>query len=115
MPKLRDEIVARVDKLNLPSYSGFVMPKLTAVTATDGTITDVTISYPQDLTKQMLEFAESAAPSAAVSGSRVSDPAAPSGCSLPGPGSGGLSPPARLTLEQVVHRARSDKSRERPF
>ena len=28
--KLRDEIVARVDKLNLPSYSGFVMPKLTA-------------------------------------------------------------------------------------
>ena len=30
--KLRDEIVARVDKLNLPSYSGFVMPKLTAVT-----------------------------------------------------------------------------------
>ena len=28
--KLRDEVVARVDKLNLPSYSGFVMPKLTA-------------------------------------------------------------------------------------
>ena len=31
-PKLRDEIVARVDKLNLPSYTGFVMPKLAAVT-----------------------------------------------------------------------------------
>ncbi len=55
-PKLRDEIVARVDKLNLPSYSGFVMPKLTAVTAADGSVTDVTISYPQDLTKQMLEY-----------------------------------------------------------
>ena len=54
--KLRDEIVARVDKLNLPSYSGFVMPKLTPVTAADGAITDVTISYPQDLTKQMLEY-----------------------------------------------------------
>jgi dipeptidyl-peptidase-3 len=54
--KLRDEIVARVDKLSLPSYSGFVMPKLTAVTAADGAITDVTISYPQDLTKQMLEY-----------------------------------------------------------
>ena len=27
--KLRDEVVARVDKLQLPSYSGFVMPKLT--------------------------------------------------------------------------------------
>lgn len=48
--------MGRVDKLNLPSYSGFVMPKLTPVTAADGSITDVTISYPQDLTKQMLEY-----------------------------------------------------------
>ena len=31
-PKLRDEVVARVDKLDLPSYTGFVMPKLEAVT-----------------------------------------------------------------------------------
>jgi dipeptidyl-peptidase-3 len=54
--KLRDEIVARVDKLGLPSYSGFVMPKLTAVTGADNAITDVTISYPQDLTTQMLEY-----------------------------------------------------------
>ena len=55
-PKLRDEIVARVDKLNLPSYSGFVMPKLTPVTGADGKITDVKISYPLDLTAQMLEY-----------------------------------------------------------
>jgi dipeptidyl-peptidase-3 len=55
-PKLRDEIVARVDTLQLPSYSGFVMPKLTAVTSADGAVTDVTISYPLDLTKQMLEY-----------------------------------------------------------
>ena len=55
-PKLRDEIVARVDKLNLPSYSGFVMPKLTPVYGADSAITDVTISYPQDLTRQMLEY-----------------------------------------------------------
>jgi dipeptidyl-peptidase-3 len=55
--QLRDEVVARVDKLNLPSYTGFVMPKLTAVTGGDGTITDVTISYPMSLTKQMLEYA----------------------------------------------------------
>ena len=54
-PKLRDQIVARVDKLNLPSYSGFVMPKLTPVIV-DGQITDVTISYPMDLTQQMLEY-----------------------------------------------------------
>jgi dipeptidyl-peptidase-3 len=55
-PKLRDEVVARVDKLNLPSYSGFVMPKLSPVVAPDGAIADVTISYPQDLTTQMLEY-----------------------------------------------------------
>ena len=55
--KLRDEVVARVEALKLPSYSGFVMPKLTAVTDAAGMITDVTISYPQDLTAQMLEFA----------------------------------------------------------
>jgi dipeptidyl-peptidase-3 len=56
-PALRDQVVARVDRLQLPSYSGFVMPKLTPVTDAAGTITDVQISYPQDLTKQMLEFA----------------------------------------------------------
>ena len=55
-PKLRDEILARVDKLNLASYTGFVMPKLTPVTGADGKITDVTISYPMDLTAQMLEY-----------------------------------------------------------
>jgi dipeptidyl-peptidase-3 len=54
--KLRDEVVGRVDKLSLPSYSGFVMPRLDAVKGADGSITDVTISYPQDLTKQMLEY-----------------------------------------------------------
>ncbi len=54
-PKLRDEVVARVDRLNLPSYTGFVMPKLEAKMK-GTTITDVAISYPQDLTKQMLEF-----------------------------------------------------------
>ena len=55
-PKLRDEIVARVDKLNLPSYTGFVMPKLTPVTNANGEITDIKISYPKDLTAQMLEY-----------------------------------------------------------
>ena len=32
------------------------MPKLTAVTGPDGKVTDVTISYPMDLTTQMLEY-----------------------------------------------------------
>ena len=59
-PALRDEVVARVDKLNLPSYTGFVMPKLTPVRGASGEITDVQISYPQDLTKQMLEYSSQA-------------------------------------------------------
>ncbi len=54
--KLRDEVVARVEKLNLPSYTGFVMPRLEPVTSSSGEITDVRISYPQDLTAQMLEY-----------------------------------------------------------
>ncbi|MCM3879195.1 MAG: dipeptidyl peptidase 3, partial [Vicinamibacterales bacterium] len=57
-PALRDEIVSRVDRLNLPSYTGFVQPKLEAVPDEDGAIGDVRISYPLDLTVQMLEFSE---------------------------------------------------------
>jgi dipeptidyl-peptidase-3 len=60
--KLRDEVVARVDRLKLPSYTGFVMPKLEAVTNAAGEITDVTISYPRDLTKQMLEYSAATRP-----------------------------------------------------
>ena len=55
-PALRDQVLERVELVNLPSYSGFVMPKLEPVTGTDGEIIDVNISYPQDLTRQMLEY-----------------------------------------------------------
>ena len=55
-PAQRDEVVKRVDALKLPAYTGFVQPKLTAATAADGSITDVKISYPMDLTTQMLEY-----------------------------------------------------------
>ena len=55
-PGLRDEVVARVEHLKLSSYTGFVMPKLEPEYGPDGAITDVFISYPCDLTTQMLEF-----------------------------------------------------------
>jgi dipeptidyl-peptidase III len=55
-PRLRDEIVARVDRLNMPSYTGFVQPRLEPDHAPDGRIIDVKISYPLDLTAQMLEY-----------------------------------------------------------
>ena len=55
-PKLRDQVVERYQKLDRPAYTGFVMPKLTAVRNQHGQITDVTISYPMDLETQMLEW-----------------------------------------------------------
>jgi dipeptidyl-peptidase-3 len=55
-PELRNEIVARVDRLKLPSYTGFVMPTLTPVRDAAGAIVDVQISYLCDFAKQMLSY-----------------------------------------------------------
>ena len=61
-PALRDEVVARVDHLKLPSYTGFVMPKLEAATGPSGAIADVVISYPCDFARQMLEYSAATRP-----------------------------------------------------
>ncbi|MCO8124648.1 dipeptidyl peptidase 3 [Stieleria sp. TO1_6] len=53
---LRDEVMRRYADLDQPAYTGFVQPQLTPVTDDQGTITDVKISYPQDLEKQMLQW-----------------------------------------------------------
>jgi dipeptidyl-peptidase III len=55
-PALRDEVVARVEHLGLPSYTGFVMPRLCPVLDRAGEIVDVRIEYPLDFTRQMLEY-----------------------------------------------------------
>jgi dipeptidyl-peptidase III len=55
---LRDEVVARVARVGLPSYTGFVMPRLDAVRNDEGAIVDVAISYPQDFTAQMLDYSK---------------------------------------------------------
>jgi dipeptidyl-peptidase-3 len=55
-PALRDEVVARVDRLDLPSYTGFVMPRLDPVLGPDGVVVDARISYPCSLSAQMLEY-----------------------------------------------------------
>jgi dipeptidyl-peptidase-3 len=57
-PALRDEIVARVDHLDMPSYTAFVMPSLEPVHDASGTLADATISYPRDFTAQMLAYAD---------------------------------------------------------
>jgi dipeptidyl-peptidase-3 len=53
---LRDEVVARVDALKLPSYSAFVMPRLSPVHDDSGAIRDIEVTYPCDLESQMLEY-----------------------------------------------------------
>jgi dipeptidyl-peptidase III len=60
-PALRDEVVARVDQLDMPSYTAFVMPRLEPVRH-GSEIADVLITYPGDFTAQMLEYAEAARP-----------------------------------------------------
>jgi dipeptidyl-peptidase-3 len=59
---LRDEVVERVASVGLPSYTGFVQPRLEPVVDADGVITDVRISYPQDFTAQMLEYSGKSMP-----------------------------------------------------
>jgi dipeptidyl-peptidase-3 len=58
-PALRDEIVARVDALDLPTYTAFVMPRLSLEQDDEGVATDVIVSYPCDLATQMLEYSAS--------------------------------------------------------
>lgn len=53
-PALRDEVVARYSTLDVPSYTGFVMPRLTAKRNAAGEVVDVTIDYPCSLEEQML-------------------------------------------------------------
>jgi dipeptidyl-peptidase-3 len=55
-PKLRDEVQERVKKLDIPSYTGFVMPKLEPVRDPQGKVTDIRVSYPLDLAKKMIEY-----------------------------------------------------------
>ena len=56
-PDLRDEVVRRVEALDLASYTAFVMPELTPVRDDRGDVVDVRISYPQDFAAQMLAYA----------------------------------------------------------
>lgn len=71
-PALRDEVVRRYETLGVPSYSGFVMPRLSPVWGPDGALADVTISYPESLATQMLEWSGRRLPPVAL----PADPAA---------------------------------------
>jgi dipeptidyl-peptidase-3 len=54
--RLRDEVRSRAERLNLPLYIGFVQPNLDPVYDYAGRLSDVTMTYPQDLASQMLGY-----------------------------------------------------------
>ena len=55
-PELRDQVVERYAKLNMPTYWAGVNADLTAKFDPAGKITSVTISYPRDFVKQQLSY-----------------------------------------------------------
>lgn len=56
-PKLRDEVVARYQKLNVPAYWSGINSDLTGHFDASGNLTSVTISYRRDFVKQQLAYA----------------------------------------------------------
>ncbi len=55
-PALRDQVVARYRRLNLPTYWAGVNTRLTARVDGAGNVTSVRISYPRDAVRQYLEY-----------------------------------------------------------
>jgi len=55
-PKLRDEVVERYQKLNLPSYFAGIYSELTPQLDAAGRVTKVDVAYPRDFVKQQLAF-----------------------------------------------------------
>ena len=55
-PDLRVEVQNRVRKLDAPAYTGFVMPKLIPSKDINGNIADIEVTYPLDLSSQMIEY-----------------------------------------------------------
>jgi dipeptidyl-peptidase-3 len=56
-PKLRDQVVARYQKLKVPTYWAGINSELTPKWDAAGAITAVAISYPRDYVKQQLGYA----------------------------------------------------------
>lgn len=55
---IHEEVIERAEKLNIPPYSGFVNPILTAVKDENGNIIDVTVSQPTSFEEQMLNYSK---------------------------------------------------------
>ncbi len=55
--EIHKEVLARVEKLDIPPYGGFINPKMIATTNEAGEITKVEVTYVDDFTTQMLDYA----------------------------------------------------------
>jgi len=55
-PKLRDEVVARYKRLDLPTYWAGINPELVPTFGAGGEVTNVTINYPRDYARQRLSY-----------------------------------------------------------
>jgi dipeptidyl-peptidase-3 len=62
-PKVRDRVVSRYAKLNIPTYWAGINPQLTASFAADGKVVKVTMSYPRDYMRQQLDYSAENQPS----------------------------------------------------
>jgi dipeptidyl-peptidase III len=56
-PKIRDQVIARYRKLDLPTYWAGINSLLTAQLGAKGEVTSVTLSYPRDVNDQYLRYA----------------------------------------------------------
>lgn len=55
---IHEEVLRRSETLKIPPYGGFINPRLVPITNAKGDITDVKVEYPDDFTKQMLEYSQ---------------------------------------------------------
>jgi dipeptidyl-peptidase-3 len=55
-PKLRDQVIERYKKLDLPTYWAGINADLTPTLDSKGNVTSVAISYPRDFVKQQLRY-----------------------------------------------------------
>jgi dipeptidyl-peptidase III len=56
--ELHEQVLARMKKLNVAAYGGFINPVLVPVEDEVGNITDIKVEYPDDFTQQMLDYAK---------------------------------------------------------
>lgn len=61
-PKLHKEVLDRFSKLDIPPYRGFINPVYTPVLNDKGEIEDVTISWPESYSEQMLRLSRDYSP-----------------------------------------------------